>query len=62
MGLKVIKADFNNNEEISKVISENKIDGVLIQYTRQKIEDKYKMEQLIEEIKKHLPDKPRSNR
>ncbi|MDF2880301.1 MAG: selenocysteine lyase [Clostridiaceae bacterium] len=58
MGLKVIKADFNNKSEIIKVISENKIDGVLIQYTRQKIEDKYKMEEVIIEIKKLLPNKP----
>lgn len=58
MGLKVIRADFNNKAEIIRVISENKIDGVLIQYTRQKIEDKYKMEEVISEVKKLLPEKP----
>lgn len=51
MGINVIKADFNNLENIKKVIEENKIDAALIQYTRQKIDDKYNIKNVIEKIK-----------
>lgn len=58
MGLKVIKADFNKKEELVKAIKENEIDGVLIQYTRQRIEDSYDMAEVINIIKENLGDKP----
>jgi cystathionine beta-lyase/cystathionine gamma-synthase len=51
MGLNIVKADFNNNDEIIKVINENKIDGVIIQYTRQRIEDSYDMTKVIGNIR-----------
>lgn len=52
MGLNIVKADFNNTIEIKKALEENKIDGILIQYTRQKIDDCYDMSEVIEAIKK----------
>lgn len=58
MGLKVVKADFNNEEEIVKALKGNKIDGVLIQYTRQKIEDRYDMGQVIKAIRDTLGQVP----
>lgn len=58
MGLNLIKADFNKNEEIIKVIKENKIDGVLIQYTRQKIEDSYDMAEVLKVIREGLGEIP----
>lgn len=51
MGTNVIKADFNNMENIQKVIEVNKIDAALIQYTRQKIDDKYNIKDVIQKIK-----------
>ncbi|WP_082023890.1 aminotransferase class V-fold PLP-dependent enzyme [Clostridium polynesiense] len=52
MGLKVVRADFNKEEEIIKAIENNPdLNGVLVQYTRQKIEDSYTMEKVIETIK-----------
>lgn len=52
MGLKTISADFNDLEDIKKVISENpNIKCALVQYTRQSIEDSYDMTQVIATIK-----------
>ena len=52
MGIKVVKANFNNKEEITKVLKENReIKGALVQYTRQKIDDSYDMEEIINIIK-----------
>lgn len=53
MGLKLVKADFNKNEEIIKCIRENNIDGALIQYTRQKIEDSYDIAKVIQVIREN---------
>jgi cystathionine beta-lyase/cystathionine gamma-synthase len=36
LGINTVYADFNELDSISKVLKENKIDGVLIQVTRQK--------------------------
>lgn len=58
MGLSLIKADFNRDEEIVKAIKENKIDGVLVQYTRQKIEDSYDIAKVIKIIKENLEGVP----
>ncbi len=57
-GLKVVKADFNNKEEIIKALKENEINGALIQYTRQKIEDKYDIGEVISIIKDFNPTLP----
>lgn len=52
MGLKVVTADFNNIEDIKKVMAENKdIKGALVQNTRQKIDDSYDLEEVIQTIK-----------
>jgi len=58
MGLNVVKADFNVTEETERVIKENKIDAVLIQYTRQRIEDSYDIAEVISTIRKVLGDVP----
>jgi cystathionine beta-lyase/cystathionine gamma-synthase len=58
MGLKVVRTDFNNREEIIKVIRENHIDGVLVQYTRQRIEDSYDMAEVIGSMRETLGEVP----
>lgn len=50
MGIEKVEADFNNLAELQNVLSKEKIDGALIQYTRQKIDDSYKMEEVIKLI------------
>lgn len=57
MGLKVIKANFNNLEDIKEVISKNpEIKGALVQNTRQKIDDSYDLEEVITTIKEGNPN------
>lgn len=58
MGAQIIVADFNNLEEIERVILEHEEDlgAALIQYTRQKIDDSYDMEEVITKIKKTKKD------
>lgn len=52
LGLKVVRADYNNLDALKEVIQAHKeIKGVLVQYTRQKIEDKYDIEKVIQTIK-----------
>ncbi|MEG0577177.1 MAG: aminotransferase class V-fold PLP-dependent enzyme [Bacilli bacterium] len=48
----LIKADFNHLEDIKSVMNANSIDGAIIQYTRQKPDDSYDIEQVIHTIKK----------
>ncbi|MBL4934301.1 aminotransferase class V-fold PLP-dependent enzyme [Clostridium sp. YIM B02515] len=58
MGLNLIKADFNITDNILEALKVNKVNGVLIQYTRQKIDDSYDITKVIETIKgfdKSLP-------
>lgn len=58
MGLNIVKADFNDEDELRKILTKENIDTVLIQYTRQKIDDKYDMEQVIKtirQVKKAMP-------
>ena len=50
LGINTVYADFNELDSISKVLKENKIDGVLIQVTRQKISDSYDLNTLISHI------------
>ncbi len=57
MNLQILKVDFNNSKDISRVIRENPdIKGAIVQYTRQKIEDSYSMEEVIASIKKGNKD------
>jgi O-acetylhomoserine/O-acetylserine sulfhydrylase-like pyridoxal-dependent enzyme len=58
MGLRTVRADFNNKEQLVKVLRENKIDAVLIQFTRQRIEDSYDMTEVISTIRENLGNVP----
>ena len=52
LGIKTISADFNNLDEIKRVMREHpEIKAALVQYTRQAIEDCYDMEEVIKTIK-----------
>lgn len=53
MGVEFIKADFNNICDLERVLLENKgqLKSALVQYTRQKIEDSYEIEEVISKIK-----------
>lgn len=52
LGLKIVRANFNDLEDIKRVIKENPgIRGTLIQHARQAIEDCYSMEEVIKTIK-----------
>lgn len=53
MGLNVIKADFNDRNSIEEALCRNSVNAVLIQHTRQKIDDRYDMEEVITCIKKY---------
>ena len=53
MGIKTIKADFNNIDEVKKVLLKSKLDGALVQNTRQKLEDSYDIGEIITLIKQH---------
>lgn len=58
MGIKTVSADFNNLDNIEEVIGEHpEIKAALVQYTRQSIEDRYDMEEVITKIKqcKEIP-------
>lgn len=51
IGVKVISADFNNIDILKAVILNNRIDGAIVQYTRQKLSDSYDFGEVIEIIK-----------
>lgn len=51
LGLETVVADFNNPDDVRKVMKENDINAALIQYTRQAVEDSYDMNELIKLIK-----------
>lgn len=52
MGLKLVTADFNDIEELKKVICDNNdIKCALVQYTRQSIDDNYDIKEVIDTIK-----------
>lgn len=53
MGLKTVSADFNNLEELINVLRNNKVNGALVQYTRQKIDDRYDIGEVINAIKSY---------
>lgn len=53
LGIECVVADYNNLNNIKKVLKENKdIKAALIQYTRQAVEDSYDIEKVIKTIKK----------
>lgn len=52
LGLNIVRANFNDLEDIKRVISDNpEIKACLVQTTRQAIEDKYDLEEVIQIIK-----------
>lgn len=52
MGFKVIRANFNDLDDIKRIVKENpQIKGALVQNTRQKIDDSYDLEEVITTIK-----------
>lgn len=53
MNIETLEADYNNLEELENILKNNKVDASLIQYTRQKIDDSYKMKDVINVIKKY---------
>lgn len=56
LGLIPVEADFNDSRDIEKVLQEETdIKGALVQYTRQKPDDRYDMEQVIRTIKQIRP-------
>jgi len=58
MGLKVIKADYNDDRSLCDVLSRNNPDAVLIQHTRQKIDDMYDLQHIISLIKEYKRELP----
>lgn len=51
MKVKIYKYNFNNLEDIEDYLLENDIKVILLQHTRQKIEDKYNLYEVIKTIK-----------
>jgi len=51
LGIKIIRADFNDLEALKTAVSNEKLDGVLVQVTRQKIDDSYDLEEVIKTIR-----------
>lgn len=53
LGLNTVSADFNDSEDVTRVLKEDPdIKAVLIQYSRQQLEDSYDMKELIETIRR----------
>jgi cystathionine beta-lyase/cystathionine gamma-synthase len=58
LGINLVYADFNDLNSVIEILKEKKIDGILIQVTRQKIDDLYDLKNLISHIrslKKEIP-------
>ena len=53
IGIGKVEADFNNFKDLKEVLKNNNFDAALLQYTRQKIDDSYDIEEVIKEIKKY---------
>ena len=52
LGLNIVKADYNDLNEIERVMNENPdIVCALVQYTRQKLDDRYDMGEVLKKIK-----------
>ncbi len=57
MGIQIVEADFNDPEDLAGVLKKqgNCISAALVQHTRQKVEDRYQLGEVIRQIKKALP-------
>ena len=53
MGAHLIEADFNDMENLTEVLEKNEFDGAIVQFTRQKIEDRYEIYDVIKKIKEY---------
>lgn len=51
LGINLVQADFNELNSVTEALKVNEIDGVLIQVTRQKIDDSYDLNTLISHIR-----------
>lgn len=51
MGINMVKADFNDMEKLDMALKTQRIDAALVQYARQRIDDKYNMGEVINAIK-----------
>lgn len=54
--LNIITANFNNRKELQDVLTNNNIDAALIQVTRQKPDDSYSLNQVIDDISIYSPN------
>ena len=53
LGLIQVEADFNDLSQLGEVLKDNPdIKGALVQYTRQKLDDSYDMEEVVRTIKR----------
>jgi hypothetical protein len=50
MGLRLICADFNRPEQIAQAVQEQRPVAALVQHTRQKIDDRYDLAQVIQQL------------
>ena len=58
LGIHTIFANFNDSEALKKTLENETMDGVLVQLTRQKPDDSYDSEAVIQCIKKYAPRIP----
>ena len=56
MNLKVIEYDFNNLERLHNLLEDKEIKFCLLQHTRQKLDDRYDLEEVIKKIKESRKD------
>lgn len=53
MGLNIVRADFNDNKKLDMALKSQRVDAALVQYARQRIDDKYDMGEVVNTIKKY---------
>lgn len=58
LGLQTIVANFNNFDDVKEKLKNKKVNGILIQVTRQKITDEYNLEELVAFIRSIEPNIP----
>lgn len=56
--LDTIEADFNDLSDLERILKNKKIDGALVQISRQKIDDAYDAQEVISKIREIIPDIP----
>lgn len=57
-GINVVKADFNDLDQLREVLKNEQIDGTLVQLTRQKPDDRYDSGKVIGSMRELRPDLP----